>query len=126
MFLIQAQLTRAVTTSECKTEKVTINGIESVKYNCNFKNPITSNPDLCNLIKSVVAQVRPFAITLVSLLIIIYGFRYVLAAASGNEGKLKEVHKQLGWLLLGAAIVGGAVIIIGAVVKVFSTGPPAC
>ena len=119
IFLVQAQLAFAADPpAQCtKTGDV---------YTCSFNNPLTKSATLCNLINSVVGQVRPFAIILVEAAIIYLGFRYVVVAASGNTGKLKDIHKQLAWLLIAAAIIGGAVIIIGAVVKVFSTGPPAC
>ena len=115
MFLMQAQFAWAIPTSECKTEKVTINGIESVKYDCNFKNPITSGSTIWTLIDSVVAQVRPFAITLVVFIIIYTGARYVIAVGSGNQGEVARWKKAILYAIIAGAIVGGALKLIEAI-----------
>ena len=83
-------------------------------YKCG--NPINAG-DVVKLIKSVVAQTQPFFIGIITFLIIYFGFTYVKAAASGNQAELAKARTHLLYAFLGAAIAGGAVIIVEAVNK---------
>ena len=81
-----------------------------------FKNPIQSK-DLAALIKCIVDQLFPFAITLTAVGILAYGFLYVVYLGSGNEGGIKKLKGLMLWLIIGAAIVAGSKVIVDAVVK---------
>ena len=81
-----------------------------------FKNPVQST-DLASLIKSIVDQLFPFAITLTAVGILAYGFLYVVYSGSGNEGGIKKLKGLMLWLIIGAAIVAGSKVIVDAVVK---------
>ena len=80
-----------------------------------FTNPIQSQ-DAVALIKSVVAQVQPFAITLTVFAIIFVGVQYVIAVASGNPGKTQQAKVLLFYVMIGATIVAGALVIANAVI----------
>ncbi|MDP3769851.1 MAG: hypothetical protein Q8R40_02860 [bacterium] len=83
-------------------------------YTCG--NPIKA-ADVVALIDSVVAQVQPFAIAIITFLIIWFGFKYILAARTGNAQQITNATTLLSKTFLVAAIVGGAVVIVNAVVK---------
>ena len=85
-----------------------------------FENPIKSK-NLAELIQSVVDQLFPFAITIVSFWIIYVGFKIVKAMISGNASALKDAKDSITNALIGAAIVAGSKAIVEAV-KLFAEG----
>ncbi len=93
--------------STCTPEKVE----GGWRYNCDFKNP-TASDDLTSLIISITNKIKPFAITVVSFMIIIAGFKYVLAASQGKAGSLEQAKKIFMPALIGVAIIaaGGALL----------------
>ena len=85
-----------------------------------FKNPILSG-DAMALIQSVVNQLFPLAIMIVTFMIIIFGFLYVYYSSQGDQGGLKKLHQSIPYLIFGIALVAGAKVIIEAV-KIFGEG----
>ncbi len=105
----------------CTPTPETVNGVTVQKYNCTFVNPITTQTSIIQLLKSVFAQIRPFAISIIVLIIIYIGFRIVAASATSNPGELSKWKKALILALFAAAIVGGSGIILDAIEQ-FSKG----
>lgn len=99
--------------SNDQTDSTYIAGLNQVFQ---FQNPIKSG-NAMGLIKSVVAQIFPFVITLISLLILYIGFRMAVAAGSGNPAELTRWRKLLMYALIGAAIVAGARVLVDAISK---------
>ena len=85
-----------------------------------FENPIESK-DLAGLIKSIVDQLFPFAITITALGIMYYGFLYVVYSGTQNQAGLTKLKGLALPLLIGAAIVAGSKVIVEAV-KLFAEG----
>ena len=79
-----------------------------------FKNPLTSG-DLPSLLRSVRAQLFPFAVTIVTLIIMGYGFLYVYYSSTENQSGLKKLKENAIKLLIGVAIVAGSGAILAAV-----------
>ncbi len=118
--VLSAQLVLAQQNSNCTTETLS-NG--QVKKNCTFTNPITEQKSFGDLLSSVVKQLRPLAITVITILIIWNGFLYVYYASQGQSGQggLTNLKKNIPRLILGIALIAGAEVIINAV-KIFSEG----
>ena len=87
---------------------------EGITYKCN--NPLTSS-DLPGLIKSVINQLKPLVRILLALIIIGYGFLYVLYSSTDNKGGLGKLKKAAIPLLIGVLIVLSAETIICAAQK---------
>jgi len=59
-----------------------------------------------------------YVVILLGVLCLIYvGFRYVLASAEGDKGKLAELHGYLLYIVIGIAIVIGARVIVQVVIN---------
>lgn len=82
---------------------------------CEFENPLKAI-DLPKLINSLVAQLTPLAITVVSLYIIIAGFRYITAVAGGQADSAKKAKELFVPALEFALIIAGGSVILKAVV----------
>ncbi len=82
-------------------------------------NPIKAR-SFNQLVVNLADAIRKVAIPLAVIGIVIAGFRMILAATSGNAGKLQEARKLLYWLLIGTAVVVGATILAQAVVNTVS------
>jgi len=80
-----------------------------------FDNPLKAI-DLPKLIDSLVAQLTPLAITIVSLYIIIAGFRYIIAVAGGQGDSAKKAKELFVPALEFALIIAGGSVILKAVV----------
>src|SRR3989344_5998829 len=72
-----------------------------------FDNPINSKT-LEDLVKAISAGVLKVAFVLAPVFIIISGFRFLVAASTGNQAGLATAKKLFFWTLIGTAIVGGA------------------
>ena len=79
-----------------------------------FENPLNSR-NLITLITSIIDQIFPFAITLITLAIIYVGFRMVIATGSGNASELTKWRKFLIYAIIGAAIVVASGTLIEAI-----------
>ena len=85
-----------------------------------YPNPIVPK-DLFELIDRVLNYSLLIVIPLAALAIIIVGVRFVLAAASGNPGKIQQAKDLLFWTVVGTAVVVGALVIANAVVNFVKT-----
>ncbi len=81
-----------------------------------IQNPIAAN-DFNQLVGTIARAVTGIAMVLATLAIIIVGFQFVMASASGNEQKLTEAKKALLWVLIGTAIVVSAVQLAGGIIE---------
>lgn len=82
----------------------------------NIPNPIGSN-SFQELIQNIANSVTKIAIIFASFAIVIIGFKFVMAAASGDSGGVKEGRKMFLWVLIGTAIVVGAAQLADAVIN---------
>jgi len=72
------------------------------------------------LVQSLV-EIFSYIVIIFAVLMFIYiGFQYVTNAAQGNASKIKELHSQLLWLVVGVAVVIGARVIIQIVINTLS------
>jgi TRAP-type C4-dicarboxylate transport system permease small subunit len=63
-------------------------------------------------------QIFSYVVILLAVLAIIYvGFQYILASASGNATKIKELHTYLLYIVIGIAVVIGAQVIVRVVLN---------
>lgn len=85
-----------------------------------FDNPLKSK-NAMGLIQSVVNQLFPLAIMIITFMIIIFGFLYVYYSSQGDQGGLKKLHQAIPYLILGITLVAGAKVIIEAV-RIFAAG----
>lgn len=81
-----------------------------------FDNPITSKDGTC-LIQSVVNQLTPFVAIVIAFILIIKGCQFVVASASANANKIKEVRDSIFKILIYSVIILGATTILTAVFK---------
>ncbi|MDP3778852.1 MAG: hypothetical protein Q8R30_02250 [bacterium] len=118
VLLLSAQLAFAQT-PPCTPTPETVNGVQVQKYNCEFKNPITSqesDPNLGKLIKSIVTQLQPFAIAVATMAIIYAGFQYVLAAGIGQGQLTQQAKKRILYALYAAAIFAIGPVLMNAII----------
>lgn len=80
-----------------------------------FDNPLQA-VDLPVLIDTLVAQLTPLAITVISVYIIIIGFKYIVAVAGGQADPAKKAKELFVPALELALLVAGGSIILKAVV----------
>ena len=82
-----------------------------------------SNPLKVNSVSDLVqtgAQIFTYIVVLIGVIALIWtGLQYILA--QGNSEKIKELHKQLLWLVVGIGIVIGARIIVSVVINTLSS-----
>lgn len=71
-------------------------------------NPLKSS-SLTALLKDILDIVIEIGIPVVTIMIILAGFKYV--TAGGDSGKVEDAHKMFTWTVVGAAIVLGAFVI---------------
>lgn len=87
-----------------------------------IQNPLGyNNTTIMDLIVSVTTKLTPYVLTLATFAIVVVGFKFVYAAATGNSSALTDAKKNLMWVLIGTAVVVGAVALATAV-KTFLTG----
>ncbi|MFA6601658.1 MAG: hypothetical protein WCT02_02245 [Candidatus Paceibacterota bacterium] len=82
-----------------------------------LQNPLTKIDSIGALVKSVVEWFSYIAILFAVIMFIYVGFQYVVNAARGDANKIKELHDQLLWLVVGVAVVIGARVIIELVIN---------
>ncbi len=80
-------------------------------------NPLTGSDTFEQLIQNIANSVTKIAIIFASFAIVIIGFKFVMAAASGNTSGLTEARKMFLWVLIGTAIVVGAAQLADAVIN---------
>lgn len=83
-------------------------------------NPIAAKSflDLINAVAKAITQIGAvFAVVA----IIIVGFRFVAASASGDTKSLAEVRKLFWWIFIGTAIIVGSSMLAQAVVNTIKT-----
>jgi len=86
-----------------------------------LQNPLRSDIDSVGaLVQAFIEIITYIAIIFAVLAFIWVGFQYVTSAATGNASKIKELHKQLMWLVIGVAIVIAARVIIQIVINTIS------
>lgn len=85
-----------------------------------FKNPLKSG-DAMLLIKSVVGQLFPLVIMILTIVIIYCAARYVIGVGSGSEAEATKWKKALYWLIPGAILIAGSKTMIEAV-RIFGEG----
>ena len=72
----------------------------------NFENPLGTNDDIFDFIKSVADVVARLGAAIVVIMVIYSGFLFV--QAQGNEEKIKVARRNLFWTLVGALVLLGA------------------
>ncbi len=81
-----------------------------------IKNPITS-PTLQDLIVKLSEGLLKLVFILAPVFIIISGFRFLIAASTGNQAGLTMAKKLFMWTLIGTAIIVGASVIATVIVN---------
>ena len=94
---------------------------EPVPTPSSYPNPIGTTKDILTLVNVLLTYMVKITIPLAGLAVIIAGLNYVLAAASGNSGRITKANQTLVWVLIGTGLVVGALIIAKAVYN-FITG----
>ena len=84
-----------------------------------LQNPLKVN-SVGELIQVLIEIFSYVAILFAVLMFIYIGFQYVTNAAQGNASRIKELHNQLMWLIVGVAIVIGARVMIQIVINTLS------
>lgn len=79
--------------------------------------PFTNQRDAIELICAVTRDIRWVALYVAVAGILFLGFQMVAAASTGNRGKLEQYKKIIIWVVAGAAIIAGAMVIVRAVVQ---------
>jgi hypothetical protein len=79
--------------------------------------PFTSSTDDVEIICSLATSIRQFALLLAVFAIIFVGVQLVIAAASGNEGKLAQTKSWLWYVVIETAIIVPATILVNAAVR---------
>jgi hypothetical protein len=79
--------------------------------------PFTSSTDDVAIICSLATSIRQFALPLAVFAIIFVGVQLVIAAASGNEGKLAQTKSWLWYVVIETAIIVPATILVNAAVR---------
>lgn len=85
----------------------------SLNLSIKLQNPI-ADTDIMALIDRIVGVVLKVGIPIIALFLLWAGFQYVMAR--GNEKKITEAHRNLGYVLLGTAIFLGAYAIAKAII----------
>ena len=87
-----------------------------------YDNPIkaTSFPDL---VKAIAKAVTEIGSVLAVAAIVFVGIRFVIAAASGDQGGLTKARQMLWYVLIGTAVIVGAAYLAGAVVDLIKNLP---
>lgn len=84
-----------------------------------LQNPLKVN-SIGGLVQTFI-EIASYVLILFAVIMFIYvGFQYVLNAAQGNAAKIKELHKQFMWLVIGVAIVVSARVIVQIVINTLS------
>lgn len=81
-----------------------------------FENPIKAQ-NLEELVETLSQAILKLAFVLAPIFILITGFRFVTAAATGNIAKISEAKKLFLWTLVGTAIIVGASVIATAIIN---------
>lgn len=81
-----------------------------------FPNPIHAST-LGQLITNLATAIRSIAIPLAVIAIVWAGFKLITGAVSGDQAKIKDAKKLLGYIVLGTAIIVSATILAQAVVN---------
>jgi hypothetical protein len=71
-------------------------------------NPIKIN-NILDLITKILQIIMEIGLPIIAIALVYVGFKYV--TAQGNPGKIKEAHQAFLWVVIGAAIVLGAIVI---------------
>ena len=71
-------------------------------------NPLGKTDTVTALIGSISAAVIQIALPIAVVAIIVVGLRLLIAAVSGETGKITEAKKMLWWVLIGTAVVVGS------------------
>lgn len=81
-----------------------------------FPNPIKSE-SLEALVKNIAKGIVQLVLVLAPVMIVITGFRLLVAATTGNQNELSKARKLFLYTLIGAALVVGAYAISNAVIN---------
>jgi len=81
-----------------------------------FINPITSGT-LEALIDTLASGILKLVMVLAPVFIVITGFRFLVAASTGNQAGLATAKKLFFWTLIGTAIIVGASVIAKAIIN---------
>ncbi len=86
-----------------------------------LQNPLKADINsIGDLIQAFIDIVTYLLIIFAVLMFIYVGFLYIKSAAEGNASKIKDLHTQLMWLVVGVAIVIGARVIVQVVINTIS------
>jgi type IV secretory pathway VirB2 component (pilin) len=80
-----------------------------------YPNPISAT-SILDLVTQIANTIRPIAITLGVIVIIITGFKFVTAAFSGKPDEITQARKAFFWALIGIAIVVSVTVVAPAIV----------
>ena len=81
-----------------------------------FENPIASKT-LEELVNALADGILKLVFVLAPVFIIISGFRFLVAASTGNQAGLATAKKLFFWTLIGTAIVVGASVIAKVIIN---------
>lgn len=81
-----------------------------------FENPIKSET-LEALIDTLASGILKLVMVLAPVFIVITGFRFLVAASTGNQAGLATAKKLFFWTLIGTAIIVGASVIAKAIIN---------
>ena len=83
-------------------------------------NPIHAR-SFADLVAGVARAVQYIALVFAPIAFIFAGFKFILAAAQGNEADLKKARSMLGWIFAGTAVVVAATALATAIVNFAKT-----
>lgn len=96
-------------------------GIANLVWAVEITNPIAPVSSFPQLIDRIASALRTIVMPLAIAAIIFVGFKFVSAAASGNQAELTKAKTMLWWVLIGTAIIIGASVLAQAVVNFASS-----
>ena len=86
-----------------------------------FCNPLAVN-SFSALVTTIAEAVLKIGVPLAGAAIIFVGVRFVIAAASGNEGAVTKAKTMLWYVLIGTVIIVGGSVLADAIVKFVTEG----
>ncbi len=89
-----------------------------------YKNPLNNVTTFPALIEAIAKAARDVGLPLAAVAIIFAGFKFVIAAAQGDQAGLTAARKMLWYVLLGSGIIVGAYVIATVVVNTIKNFSP--
>lgn len=86
-------------------------------YALEITNPIAPTNSFLQLVENISKAMVKIAMPLAVAAIVFVGFKLVIAAAQGNDKGLQDGKKMLWWVLIGTAIIIGALVLAQVVVN---------